>query len=414
VARIKTYLQENLLTANLLNRTAAQEAKCDKSGGHPVAELDENHLLEALAWLMRAHNAMPYGGLSRGYSFGWNPYFPKRGWQPAHPKTTGGVIPTLFDSSVALGREDLRQTAIGLANWLVKIQMPSGAIRGGALDEPPSSEILNTAQAIIGWTRAFQETQTEWYAEAARRASDFLLQLHDPEYPRGSDPSLSAGEDSIVCRSRAGWALIQVGIVLEEYQYCAAGDKDVLLCLQRQQPNGWFGDSQPNASDSSLVQTIAHCLEGILQSSLILDNKRYFNSAKKTADALLSLIRDDGSLSGLFTSDWTPQASWSCLLGDALMASIWLKLHGLTGNKTYLKAAHRMIVFLKKTQNCTTTHPGLRGGIKGSFPCDGEFGRYQTLSAGSKYFIDSLLSLAQVLQAQPPASSLPVSSRSSR
>jgi hypothetical protein len=399
VAGIKTYLQENLLTADLLNRTAVREAKCDKTGGHPVAELDEDHLLEALAWLMRAHNAMPYGGLSRGYSFGWNPYFPKRGWQPAHPKTTGGIIPTLFDCAIALGREELRQIAVGLANWLIKIQLPSGAIRGGALDEPPSSGILNTAQAIIGWTRAFQETETQRYAEAARRASDFLLQRHDPEDSRDLDPSPSAGEDSIVCRSRTGWALIQVGIVLEEYQYCAAGDKEVLLCLQRQQPNGWFVDSHPGDSDSSLVQTIAHCLEGILQSSLILDNKRYFNSAKKSADALLSHIRDDGSLSGLFASDWTPRASWSCLLGDALMASIWIKLHGLTGKKTYLKAAHRMIVFLKKTQNCTTAHPGLRGGIKGSFPCDGEFGRYQTLSAGSKYFIDSLLSLAQVLQA---------------
>lgn len=414
MARIKTYLQENLLTADLLNRTAVREAKCDKSGGHPVAKPDEDHLLEALAWLMRAHDAIPYGGLSRGYSFGWNPYFPKRGWQPAHPKTTGEVITTLFDCAATLGREDLRQIAVGLANWLVKIQMPSGAIRGGALDEPPSSETLNTAQAIIGWTRAFQETEKERYAEAARRASDFLLQLHDPGDPNSSDLFSSAGEDNIVCRSRAGWALIQVGIVLEEYQYCAAGDRNVLACLQHQQPNGWFGDSLPSASNSSLLQSIAYCLEGILQSSLILDNKRYFNSAKKSADALLSLILDDGSLSGLFASDWTPRASWSCLLGDALMASIWLKLHGLTGNKTYLKAAHRMIVFLKKTQNRTTTHPGLRGGIKGSFPCDGEFGRYQTLSAGSKYFIDSLLSLAQVLQAQPSVSSVHVSSGSSQ
>ena len=75
VFKITKYFQENPLAHSLLNRMAVHEAKCDKSGGHPVTELDEVHLLEAIDWLVRAQDAMPYGGLSRGYSFGWNPYF---------------------------------------------------------------------------------------------------------------------------------------------------------------------------------------------------------------------------------------------------------------------------------------------------------------------------------------------------
>lgn len=396
VARITKYFQKNLLTADLLNRTAAREAKCEKSGGHRVAELDEVHLLEAIGWLIKAQDAMPYGGLSRGYTFGWNPHFPKKGWQPAHPKLTGEAIPTLFDCAAAMGRKDLRRRAIALANWLIKIQMLSGALRGGAMGEPPSPEILNTAQAIIGWTRAFQETGTERYIQAARRASDFLLLAQEPDDLRRKALSRFAGEDGVTYSSKVGWALIEVGIALEEYRYCAAGEKNVIHSIQQQQPNGWFRDNCLDDLDHLLLYTIGRGVEGILRAALILDNDKYFLAAKKTADALLERIRVDGSLSGRFASDWSEKTSWSCLVGNAQMAGIWLYLYQATRVTTYLNAAQRVIFFLKRTQNRTTSHPGLRGGIKGSYPCDGEFGRYQILSSATKLFIDALLLLSKV------------------
>lgn len=404
VTRFKKYLQENVLTADLLNRVAVHEAKCDKSGGHRVAELDDVHLLEAIGWLIRAQDSTPYGGLSRGYSFGWNPYFPKRGWQPAHPKATGEAIATLFDCAAALGREDLRQRAIDLANWLIKIQMLNGAIGGGALDEPPSPEILNTAQAIIGWIRAHRETQSERFAQAARRASDFLIIAQDPQGAGQLDLSQSAGSDGTACSSRVGWALIEAGILMEEYRYCAAGEKNVDHSIRQQRSNGWMRSGCLDNSDCTLLHTIAHSTEGILQSALILDNNRCLSAARKTADVLLSKIRDDGSMCGRFTSNWSERASWSCLPGNAQMAGIWLKLYRVTGSEKYLHAAQQVILFLKKTQNRITSQPGLRGGIKGSSPCDGEFGRYQTLSCAAKFFIDALLLLSQVSASKKPVS----------
>jgi len=415
VSKIKKHLRGNILTMSLLNHLAVHEAKCDKAGGHRVAVKDEIHLREAINWLIRAQDAMPCGGLSRGYSFGWNPYFPKKGWQPAHPKVAGEAIPTLFDCAIALNRGDLRQRAIELANWLVKMQLSSGAIRGGALDEPHSPEILNTAQAIVGWSRAFQETGSERFIWAAQRASDFLIRAQDPEETHESSFFSSPREDGILHSSAVGWALIRVGILLEEYRYCAAGEKDIGHCILNQQPNGWFGDNRLDEPHRLFLHTIAHIVGQILQSALILDNNRYFLAAKKTADALLEQIKDDGSLSGRFASDWSEIISWSCLLGNAQMANIWLNLHEITGNKPYLNASRRVILFLKQTQNCNTSHLGLRGGIKGSFPCDGEFGRYQTLSSATILFIDALLSLAQISQPQhtipsPSLTSLPKSS----
>ncbi len=43
------------------------------------------------------------------------------------------------------------------------------------------------------------------------------------------------------------------------------------------------------------------------------------------------------------------------------------------------------------TQNRTSTDLGLRGGIKGSSPFDGAYGRYELLNWAAKFFIDALL-----------------------
>ncbi|MFC1683664.1 hypothetical protein ACFL0G_05620, partial [Candidatus Zixiibacteriota bacterium] len=267
------------MRADLLNRPAAHEAKCDKSGGHPVADRDQTHLSEAIAWLVRAAEVMPSGGISRGFSFGWNPYFPKRGWQPAHPRATGEAVVTLFDCAAFLGRDDLRKLAIASANWLIKIQMLGGAIRGGALDEPPSSEVLNTAIAILSWNRAYRETGTERFAQAMRRGCEFLIHAQDPQN-KSKDKSIPdrLHADAPAC-AQAGLALIQAGIALEEYRYCAAGEKSVALRLRLQQPNGWFRDNCPDNTRHPLLQSIAGCVEGILQVGIVLEEEKYFEAA---------------------------------------------------------------------------------------------------------------------------------------
>jgi hypothetical protein len=43
------------------------------------------------------------------------------------------------------------------------------------------------------------------------------------------------------------------------------------------------------------------------------------------------------------------------------------------------------------TQNGETRNPGLRGGIKGSFPFDGDYGRFEVLNWATKFFVDALL-----------------------
>jgi len=42
--------------------------------------------------------------------------------------------------------------------------------------------------------------------------------------------------------------------------------------------------------------------------------------------------------------------------------------------------------------------PGLRGGVKGSFPVDGSYGAYQYLNWATKFLADSLMMEADVLR----------------
>jgi hypothetical protein len=403
VTRMTKYLRRRVLATDLLNHIAVQEAKCERSGGHSEAQADQIHLLEALRWLMRAQDAVLFGGLSRGYSFGWNPFFPRKGWQPAHPKPTAEAINTLFDCAAAMSRIDLRRKAIDLADWLVKIQMYSGAIRGGALDEAPSSEVFNTALAIIGWIRAARETGAERFSGATRRACDFLVGLQHHGMGTKAETFRSSGHPDASANSAVGLALIKSGIFLEEYAYCAAGEGCLTRVLNLQKDNGWFNGSSLDHPNNPLLQTIAASAEDILLCGMILDNPKYIQASKQTADALLNPLNRHQLLSGRFRSDWSNGAPWSCPLGSAKMAVIWSKLYQITGEDRYMESVQGISALLKKVQNRNSSNPGLRGGIKGCFPCDGDFGRYQTISSATLQFINLLLPSSATPWQQIPA-----------
>jgi hypothetical protein len=393
-------MYQRFRSSEVLNHCAAQEAKCEKVGGHPKADIQQIHLLEALDWLMRAQDVIPHGGLSRGYSFGWNPFYPKKGWQPANPKSTAEAISTMFDCARVMSRIDLRQRAIDLADWLDKIQMYSGAIRGGAMNEARSSEKLTTALTLLGWIRTAKETGGDHYHAAIHRAVDFLLGLEQQATGTGRRTSDVICHDDISATSAAGLALIHAGIFLEEYTCCAVGERCLSRVMGFQKKNGWFCNNGCDPSHSRLLQILVATVEHVLMGGIILDDRKYIDSARLTADVLLRRFQDDHILSGRFFPDWSGDVSWSGQLANAKTASIWIRLFQITNLEGYLTAARQMINLLKKGQNRSSTNPGLRGGIKGCFPCDGDFGRYQTLSSATSQFITALLLMERVGEKQ--------------
>jgi hypothetical protein len=73
------------------------------------------------------------------------------------------------------------------------------------------------------------------------------------------------------------------------------------------------------------------------------------------------------------------------------MVSSWIRLYEIRGDRRWLDPVSRVLRFIKSTQNRVSSDPGLRGGIKGSSPVEGDYGSYEILNWATKFFIDALI-----------------------
>jgi predicted ATP-grasp superfamily ATP-dependent carboligase len=363
-----------------------------KSGpGNPVHDT-RVHIEGALDWLCRAQDAVPGGGVARGYGTVKQVTFPL-GWQPAYPETTGYIIPTFFNAARYCDRPDLEERALRMARWETEVQSPDGSIPGGVLGEGKGPVVFNTGQVILGWCRAYEESNDPAYRDALTRAGDFLVEVQDRD---GGWRRFSSGDGVNTVHAydvRVAWALLRAHEIVKKDSYRETATRNVDFTLGLQQPNGWFrsNDLQPKTNGQPLTHTIAYATRGILESGMLLSNDAYIESARKTADAVLDRLGEDGRLAGRLDHEWKDAVSWCCLTGSAQMSIIWLKLYRLTGDERYRDAGIRINRYLKAAQDLIHDDEGVRGGIAGSFPLSTGYNRFQILNWATKFFVDALM-----------------------
>ena len=139
------------------------------------------------------------------------------------------------------------------------------------------------------------------------------------------------------------------------------------------------------------MHTICYVIEGLLGAYEELDKEEYLTRARLTVDGLLSQLRPDGSLPGRFDKNWKGAVEWACITGCAQLATILFRFYRIQGDPAYRDAGSAILRFVKSTQNCVARDGGLRGGIKGSHPFDGTYGRYEVLNWPTKFFLDGLI-----------------------
>ena len=205
--RVYRAIHDRVQASPAMNRTAREELRRDRAGGHPVAADPQEHMVAAVEWLVRAHDATGQRGVSRAYSLAWHPYFRMRGWQAAYPETTGYIIPTLFDVATHFGLADLRERAIRMTDWELEVQLPSGAVQGGVIGEQavPTPAAFNTGQVLFGLVRAHMETGRDEYLVAGRRAADYLVGAQAPDGSYAHGRSAMARVDCTTYYTRAAW-----------------------------------------------------------------------------------------------------------------------------------------------------------------------------------------------------------------
>lgn len=354
-------------------------------------------LRHAMAWLCQAQDATPDAGVSRSYALTYHPFFKRRGWLPSYPETTGYIIPTMFEYATRTGNDEHLARAIRMADWECDVQMASGAVMGGTVDTTPTPAIFNTGQVLFGWIRAYHETGTERYLASALKAGDFLLKSQDRDgaWRKNLSAYASATMPSYTYNTRSAWGMVLLAQASGMSQYRDAAERNIEYALTQQRPNGWLHNNCLSDPARPLLHTIAYSLRGILETGIAIQNSRFIAAARQAADALLKRQRPDGSLAGRFDQEWEAAAAYSCLTGNVQMGTVWARLYHLTGDTKYLDGVARANAFTRSVQWLGTGNPGLDGGVSGSFPLHGRYGRFEVLNWAVKFFADSLMLEAQ-------------------
>jgi hypothetical protein len=164
--------------------------------------------------------------------------------------------------------------------------------------------------------------------------------------------------------------------------------RQVRWALTRQHDNGWMEECCLEGGSSPLTHTLGYALRGIVETWRFSKAEEFLAAARRLADGLLTAQRPDGSLPGKLRSDWSPDARWVCLTGSVQIAHCWLILYRETGEATYRDAAFAANRFVRRSVSYEGDDD-VRGGVKGSFPINGDYGRFEYLNWAAKFFIDS-------------------------
>jgi hypothetical protein len=344
----------------------------------------ERNLQAAYQWLCTAQDASPDGGVPGLYNL-------LKGWGAPYPETTGYIIPTFLHYAQTFNNVDARRRAIRMADWEVDVQLPSGAVRSGTLDVKAAPAVFNTGQVLFGWTAAYTATRNEDFAEAATRASEWLIanQEADGAWRR----SLSALTTSSVqsYNVRAAWGLAIAGEEFNERRWIDAARKNADWTVAQQNQNGWFGSNAFSDREVPLLHTIAYVLEGLLGIGELQHNEKYVDAVVKGIEPLIRIYEQVKGLRGRYDERWKHTVSWRCLTGEAQIALILLRLKRITRDQRYTEVAASLLADVAKHQDIDSPYPESYGGLTGSQPLWGSYGPFNYLNWATKFLLDALL-----------------------
>jgi Squalene-hopene cyclase C-terminal domain len=361
---------------------AKQERRRDRGGSLEADPGHERVIRAGIEWLGRAQDESRSadGGVARDYSL-------ITGWATSYPETTGYIVPTMLDFATRHENPSARERARRMLDWLVEIQLPGGGFQGGRIDSKPVVPVtFNTGQILLGL--AAGQVEFGDYEEPMVRAADWLVSSQDEDgcWRRHPTPFAARGEKAY--ETHVAWGLFEADRVVPERGYGDAGLRQVRWALTKQRANGWFESCCLDDPTRPLTHTLGYTLRGVLEAYRSSGDSSLLEAARRTGDGLLGALRQDGGLPGRLRPDWSPGVDWVCLTGSAQVAHCWLLLYQWTSKADYREAAVRANAFVRRTIRVDGP-PDTRGGVKGSFPVDGDYGRYQYLNWAVKFVIDS-------------------------
>lgn len=368
-----------------ISHQARAEAVYDSIAGLREDPGPEAATEAGLQWLLRAQlkSRSQDGGVSRHFSL-------IDGWTDSYPETTGYIVPTLIE--ISRRRRESHYAEIGrrMTDWLLTLQRPDGGFPGGTVREHPQVPVtFNTGQILFGLASAVGYFGDR-YREPMARAADWLARTSDADgaWRRFASPFTAPGDK--VYETHVAWALLVAAKVSGKDAWAEVAIKNVEWALTKQRANGWFSDCCLEDPSAPLTHTIGYALRGVIEAYRYALRPEFLEAALRTADSLVRVMRADGYLPGRLDASWQPTVRWVCLTGTAQIAHCLLLLFRETGEQSFRDAARSALTYVRRTV-LVSGHPDRVGGIKGSFPVYGAYGRYEYLNWGVKFFIDAQL-----------------------
>jgi len=350
----------------------------------PGIEAVESAVLE---WLCAAQDlsASHDGGTSRHFS-------PVSGWAPSYPETSGYIVPTLIAAGIRRGDVTLLNRARRIAEWLKILQFPEGGFQGGTIGAKACGPVtFNTGQILLGLAAATRQFGSE-YETPMHRAADWLVNTIDADGCWRKFPTPFAAPGEKAYETHVAWGLLEAARSSRDpgaaQTYTDIALRNARWAISKQHDNGWFDCCCLELPESPLTHTIGYVLRGLTEVYLQTRDDHVLTAVLSTADALVLCVGPDGFLPGRLDRHWHGTVEWACITGSAQIAHSLLLLFTETGRLKYKEAAFAMSHYARRTVRLDGP-VGIRGGVKGSFPIDGEYGRYEFLSWAAKFLIDA-------------------------
>ncbi len=364
---------------------AALTALAEDKEGLPAGDMGPAAAVDAaVAWLCRAqdHSRTQDGGVARDFSL-------IDGWSASYPETTGYIIPTLIAVARRDNRPDLMERARRMLDWLVSIQLPGGGFQGGRIDQTPVVPVtFNTGQILLGLAAGVEAFGANAYGQAMHAAARFLRDSQDPDGAWRSHPTPFAKPGDKAYETHVSWGLFEAARLAPDERYGEAGLRQVRWALTRQRPNGWFADNCLENPAAPLTHTIGYVLRGVIEAYRFRPDADLLAAALRTADALRRVLGPDGRLPGRLDENWRGAVDYVCLTGTVQIAACWMLLAELANHPDLIEPARRANAYVRRTVK-RGAGPDIDGGVKGSFPVSGEYGRFEYLNWAAKFFIDA-------------------------
>ena len=137
---------------------------------------------------------------------------------------------------------------------------------------------------------------------------------------------------------------------------------------------------------------LAYTLRGLIECGSILERYDVWEAIRKGFARPLEDLKRRGALPGAYAEDWSGDWRWTCPAGNCQMAIAFHRAAALDqGQSEHIEAFQRLVETVKATQALCSSHPGVRGGVKGSDPIWGPYQRFRFPNWAAKFFSDALM-----------------------